>query len=38
VQHQVFDYGGSNGVIAILSRDRKWPRTTKCTRPRHPYS
>jgi len=30
----VFDYGGSNGVTAILSRARKWRRVTKCTHSR----
>ena len=34
VYHGIFQYGGSNGVTAILSRDRKWPRVTKCTHSR----
>jgi len=31
----VYGYGGWNGLTAIfISRDRKWPRVTKCTHSR----
>ena len=38
VQHGVFHNDGSNDWPPSLSRDRKWPRVTRCTRSRHLYA